>query len=483
MQTALQRSVADSVLDRPLVVDLDGTLIKSDLLIESFFTLLSARPLQALIALAALRHGKAALKARIAADCEIDAETLPFNPELLDYLQAEKSRGRQIYLASASDRILVERVAAAIGLFDGVFASDGATNLAGTAKALALIEAFGPGGFDYAGNARADFPVWHVAHEAIVVGAGGKFTAAVQRRYPGTRAFDARCLRLKDYLRALRVHQWLKNLLIVVPSVAAHRFGFENLTLLGLAFLSFSFCASSVYLLNDLLDLRNDRTHSTKRNRPLAAGRVPLIHGIVLAPALMALAVVLGLALPREFLAILVGYYLITMVYSLWLKRKVTIDVLTLACLYGVRLLAGSVALAVPLSPWLVAFSIFLFLSLAIIKRCTEVIDRIEKGKGDPAGRGYILRDLPMLEAMAAASAYVAVMVFSLYINSPAVLELYRAPVYLWLICLVLFYWLSRILLLTHRGEMHDDPVVFAATDGESLICGALIMAIAVFSI
>jgi 4-hydroxybenzoate polyprenyltransferase len=325
--------------------------------------------------------------------------------------------------------------------------------------------------------------VWHVAQDALVVGASRKFAASVQRRYPDARVFDARRPRLKDYLRALRIHQWLKNLLIVVPSVAAHRFGLENLTLLGVAFLSFSFCASSAYLANDLLDLHSDRAHSTKRNRPLAAGRIPLIQGIVLAPALLLAAALLGLALPREFLAILGGYYVLTMAYSLWLKRKVTIDVLTLACLYGVRLLAGSVALAVPLSPWLVAFSIFLFLSLAIIKRCTEVIDRIEKGKGDPAGRGYILRDLPMLEAMAAATAYVAVMVFSLYINSPAVLELYRAPVYLWLICLVLFYWITRILLLTHRGEMHDDPVVFAATDSKSLICGALIFAIAIFSI
>lgn len=227
----------------------------------------------------------------------------------------------------------------------------------------------------------------------------------------------------------------------------------------------------------------NDRAHATKRNRPLASGRVSLMHGIVLVPALLAAAAALALPLPRDFLALLAGYYTLTMGYSMVLKRKVTIDVLTLACLYGVRLVAGSLAAAVPLSPWLVAFSIFLFLSLAIIKRCTEVIDRLAKGKGDPAGRGYILRDLPMLEAMAAASAYVAVMVFALYINSPAVTELYRNPAYLWAICLVLFYWISRILLMTHRGEMHDDPVVFAATDLKSWVCAALVLAIAAASI
>lgn len=479
MDTVLRQAAAE----RPLVVDLDGTLIKSDLLIESFFALLSTRPLSALRAVAALRHGKAALKAAIAAETSFDFHSLPFNEELLALLRAEKAKGRPLYLASAADQAPVEAVAGSLGLFHGIFASDGRTNLSGAVKAARLAEAFGIGGFDYAGNARADMAVWEKARGVLVVGASAALHRDAAARFAKIRILDPCRPKLRDYLRALRVHQWLKNLLIFVPAAAAHRFDLAAAAPLLLAFLSFSLCASSAYLVNDLLDLHNDRAHSTKRDRPLAACRVPLLHAILMAPVLLGAGAALALAAPRDFALLLGGYYVLTMAYSLWLKRKVTIDVLTLACLYGLRLIGGSLVLGVPLSPWFVAFSIFLFLSLAIVKRCIEVIDRIEKGKGDPAGRGYILRDLPMLEAMAAASAYVAVMVFAFYINSPAVTELYRNPVYLWAICLVLFYWISRILLMTHRGEMHDDPVVFAASDPKSLVCGGLILAIAAFSV
>ena len=467
----------------PLVVDLDGTLIKSDLLVESFFALLSAQPLAALRAMACLFQGKAAFKARLAAETSLDFHSLPMNGELLELLHAEKARGRRIYLATASDVRFAEALAASLGLFDGVFASDGKTNLKGSVKAEALSAAFGEKGFDYAGNAPEDMKVWARARAVLVVGASPSFARDVTSRFPEARSLDPKAPRLKDYLRALRLHQWLKNLLIFVPVLAAHRTGAGDLLLLGVAFLSFSLCASSAYVANDLCDLGNDRVHSTKRNRPLASGRIPLLHGILLVPALLAVAAALAWPLPRDFLALLAGYYALTMAYSTVFKRKATIDVLILACLYGVRLVAGSFAAGVPLSPWLAAFSIFLFLSLALIKRCTEVIDRLAKGTGDPAGRGYLLRDLPMLEAMAASSAYVAVMVFALYINSPAVAELYRNPTYLWAICLVLFYWISRVLLMTHRGEMHDDPVVFAATDPKSWVCGALVLTIAAVSV
>jgi 4-hydroxybenzoate polyprenyltransferase len=305
----------------------------------------------------------------------------------------------------------------------------------------------------------------------------------VTRRFPSAQHLDSRRFHLGEYLRILRVHQWLKNLLIFVPAAVAHRFSLTVALPLVLAFLSFSLCASSAYIANDLLDLNNDRAHARKRNRPLASGRVPLAHAIALIPVLLALAVALAMLLPADFIALLGAYYVLTMGYSVLLKRKLIVDVITLACLYGMRLAAGALTISVPLSPWFVAFSVFFFLCLAIVKRCTEMIDRIAKGTGDPKGRGYIQRDLPMLEAMAAGTGYVAIMVFALYINNPSVTALYRAPEYLWAICLVLFYWISRILLLTHRGEMHDDPVVFATTDPKSLICGLLVVAIGALSI
>ena len=468
---------------RPLVVDLDGTLLRTDSLVESALSLLFRQPLCAPGAIKAFLDGKAALKAYLAETAAIELSTMPLNDEFHALLVEEKAKGRKIYLASASDRRHVEQLADRVGLFDGVFASDGKTNLAGPAKAAALCEAFGEGRFDYAGNAMVDIEVWDKAHDVLVVNATPRVLRAVRERFPGARAVGGRSFRPIDYIAALRVHQWLKNLLIFVPALAAHQVGPGAILALLAAFLSFSLCASSAYLVNDLIDLRSDRDHPSKRDRPLASGAVPLVHGVLLVPVLLLAATALAAFLPIEFIAILAAYYALTLAYSLWLKRKMTIDVLVLACLYGMRLMAGGAAVAVPLSPWLGAFSIFLFLSLAIVKRCTELVDRIENGKGDPTGRGYQLRDLPILEAMAAAGGYVAVMVFALYINSPAVVALYGSPDRLWLICVFLIYWISRILVLTHRGEMHDDPIVFAATDRWSLVSAALIGAIVLASI
>ena len=480
----MSHAFSESDGPRPLVVDLDGTLIASDLLIESFFALFSRDPVRALAALPALLKGKAAFKAKIAQDVTLDCASLPVNQELADFLRGERLAGRRIYLASASDRKLVEATAAALGPFDGVFASDGKTNLSAERKARRLLESFGHRGFDYAGNARADIPVWDVAHSVIVIGAAGRFKRKTEARFPSARHMDAPKMNLRVLARALRVHQWLKNLLLFGAAVAAHRFSSDLIPPLLMAFFSFSFAASSAYLANDLLDLRSDRSHPRKKNRPLASGRMPLVYGIVLAPLMLAAALLLAWQLPREFLALLCGYYLLTSAYSLFLKRMLIVDVMALACLYGVRLVGGAMAADVPLtSPWFVSFAVFVFLCLAIVKRCTEILDRMNKGDGNLPGRGYIQRDLPILEAMAAATGYVAIMIFTLYISSPAVLLLYRSPQYLWAICLVLFYWISRILLLAHRGEMHEDPVVYAVTDRQSLICGILLAVIVLMAI
>ncbi len=467
----------------PLVVDLDGTLVKSDMLVESFFALMASRPVRALGAVRALMRGKAAFKQRIAADAAFDAKLLPVNEPLLDLIRAEKAKGRKIYLASAADRRHAEAVAAELGGFDGVFASDGRTNLAGPAKAEALCAAFGAGCFDYAGNGYVDFAVWEKARDVLVVTGSASMLRAVRRRFPHARQLGQPSQGLKPYTRALRLHQWLKNFLIFVPGLAAHQLGLATFGHLAVAFLSFSCAASSAYLLNDLLDLSHDREHPSKRHRPLASGAVPLASALAMIPSLLLAALALSLALPLRFTALLAGYYLVTVAYSLWIKRRMTADVMTLACLYGLRLVAGGAAVEVPLSPWLIAFATFFFLCLAIVKRCTELIGRSDSEAGDPGGRGYLLRDLPVLEAMAVASGYVAVMVFALYLNSVVVAELYRHPMRLWLICVVLLYWLSRVFVLMRRGEMHDDPVVFAATDRISLVCGAAVAAIVAASL
>ena len=357
-QTRLQKDIG-----RPLVIDLDGTLIASDLLIESFFALLSQRPLRALIALGTLLvRGRAAFKAKIAASVSLNYEILPVHTKLAAFVKSERETGRRVYVASASDRLLVEAAAQALGPFDGIFASDGQTNLSGPRKAHKLVEHFGEGSFDYAGNAHVDMDVWQAAHGVIVVGAGASFRRKTSKRFPHARHFDPPQSGVRMIVRAIRVHQWLKNLLIFAAAAAAHRLSLAGLPQLACAFFSFSFCASSAYLTNDLLDLESDRSHARKRHRPLASGRMKLITGIALAPLLLVAGIALTFPLPPLFLLVLAGYYVLTLSYSLVLKRKLIVDVVTLACLYGVRLVAGGVAVGVALSPWFTSFAVFFFL-------------------------------------------------------------------------------------------------------------------------
>ena len=488
-RVAVQQAAA---AQRPLVVDLDGTLIRTDLLLESCFALLAEAPLRLPTMLGALLRGRAAFKARVAAAVALDLARLPFNEDFLAFLRAEKARGRRIYLASAADERFVQAVADELGLFDGVFASDGATNLKSSAKAEALCAAFGAGGFDYAGNANADLNVWQAAGGVLAVNASAGLLRTVARRFPDATVITPKKPAARDYIRALRPHQWLKNLLLLVPAFAAHRFDGAMVLACAIAFASFSLCASSVYLLNDLLDLRHDRLHRSKRNRAFASGRVDMLHGVAMGIVCLAAAVGLALLLPPAFLGVLAGYTALTLAYSLALKRQAILDVMTLAGLYGIRIVAGGAAVAVVLSPWLLAFSVFFFLCLALVKRSTELIERPggrratdppAPGAVDPPGRGYRLADLSVLQTMAGASGYVAVLVFILYINSPAVAELYGDTQRLWAIPGILLYWVSRVLILTHRGEMHDDPVVFAARDRTSLICAGLIALVVLASI
>ncbi len=474
-QPSLTGGRSGAAAERPLVVDLDGTLIKSDLLVEAFSALLAAAPLRGPAVLAALGAGRAAFKARVAAEVSLDLDHLPLNPELLAYLHAEHARGRRLFLATAAHESLARALAERIGVFEGVFASDAQTNLKGAAKARALCAAFGQGGFDYAGDAAADMAVWQAAGGVVVVNAAPSLLRTVMARFPDALVLDRRATTARDYLKAIRVHQWLKNLLIFVPAFTAHRFDpMTALTCLA-AMLSFSLGASSVYLLNDLLDLRNDRAHPTKRLRPFAAGRIDLKTGAMLCIGSALGAGLIGLFLPWRFLLVLAVYYVMSAAYSVFLKRLPIVDVLTLACLYGVRLFAGGVAIAVTLSPWLLMFSTFFFLCLALVKRCTELIERRARDMGDPPGRSYQLGDLPALTSMATTAGYVSVLVFVLYVNSPAVSALYGAPETLWLIPVILLFWISRVLLLTQRGAMHDDPVLFAVRDRTSILCAVLI--------
>jgi len=466
----------------PIFVDLDGTLLRSDLLLESTLALLAQRPWMLFVLPWWLLRGKAHLKRQIASRVTVDPATLPYDDRVLALLRS--SPGRRRVLCTASDESLVRPLAEHLGCFDEVLASDGQRNLAGANKARALVERFGERGFDYAGNGPVDLAVWAHARRALVVNSGDTLARAAANRCEVELHWPARGGGLKEWLRALRLHQWLKNLLVFIPLLASHRF-LETQALVASVsgFVAFGLCASGVYLLNDLLDLPSDRQHPRKRLRPFAAGSLSLLQGALLAPALALAGLGLAWWAEPRFALVLGAYYLLTLAYSLQLKRVVMLDVIVLAALYTVRIIGGTVVIGAALSFWLLAFSMFIFLSLALLKRYTELAAVLAAGKTDAAGRGYTVDDLPLLQSLGAASGYLAVLVLALYINSPESIALYARPQVLWLLCPLMLYWVSRIWVIAHRGDMHDDPVVFAATDRVSQVVGMLCGVIALSAI
>jgi 4-hydroxybenzoate polyprenyltransferase len=343
-----------------------------------------------------------------------------------------------------------------------------------------LTDRFGHRGYIYVGDAEADVPVWREAAKAVTVNPSRTLKAKVEALGPEVQHLSSRSGSAKAYLKALRPHQWLKNFLVFLPMLAAHKWDAETFGQSLLAFVAFSLVASGVYVLNDLLDLSADRAHPRKRNRPLASGALPIAHGTWLVPILLLSGLAFAIPLGSLFVLVLLGYCSATTAYSLWLKRHMIIDICTLAGLYTTRVVAGGVATGIPLSVWLLAFSIFFFFSLAAVKRQAELIDGVATGAVTAHGRSYHVNDLPVVASMATASGYVSVLVMALYLNSPTVSALYSYPEALWGICLVLLYWISRMVMATNRGNMHDDPLVFAVKDRISLICLALVVGFAV---
>jgi len=461
----------------PLCVDLDGTLLRSDLLLESLFALLRHRPLFVIWLPLWWLRGRSHLKREIACRASIDVTLLPYREELLAQLRAERGRGRRLVLATASDRQLADSVAEHLGVFDEVIASDGQLNLKGGAKRDVLTTRFGERGFDYVGDARADRAVWAAAREAWMVGASPQAVAQLRATNPRITVVPSAEAPGSSLLRALRLHQWVKNLLLFVPLVFAHRLlDLPALSRTALGFLAFGLVASGVYVLNDLLDLEHDRRHSSKRNRPFAAGHLSLATGAGFIPLLLLAGGGLAWAVSPALLAVAGLYLGTTTAYSFVLKRVVMLDVLVLALLYTLRIFAGSVAAEVVVSKWLLIFSIFLFLSLALIKRLTELQDlRGRNAPLDGTGRGYRPEDLEILTTLGAASGYIAVVVLALFVSSDDVTKLYANPSYLWATCPLLLFWVSRIWLLAHRGEVDSDPIVFAIRDRVSYaVAGAV---------
>jgi len=457
------------IKDNVLVVDLDGTLLRSDMLFECFWASAARNWRTPFIAGKALSQGIPELKRALAETACPDVASLPYNADVIAHIAAWRADGGKTALVTASDQILADRIAEHLGLFDEVFGTEPGNNLKAERKAQFLDDHYGPGGYVYVGDSRADLKVWSRANAAVTVGATSGFRDKVAAVNTDVTHISPPEYALIPILKAMRPHQWLKNILVFVPVLASHSLSAASLLQCLLAFLAFGLVASSGYVLNDLLDLGPDRAHARKCRRPMASGRLPVPKGTALFPVLLILGLGTAATLSMPFLGVILFYFLMTMSYSLWLKRKVIVDICVLAGLYTLRIVAGGVATGIPLSLWLLAFSMFFFFSLAAVKRQAELVHVKSTGQVKAAGRGYGQEDLPIITQIATSSGLLSVLVLALYINTPDIRANYLSPTYLWGVCVVLMFWVTRMVFVTSRGKMDDDPLVFAVTDRTSL--------------
>jgi len=428
-----------------------------------------------------IRGGKAHAKAQVASLAPLDAIHLPYNQAVLHFLGEQHRLGRPIYLATGADVSLANRVADHLGLFCGVLASDGSINLTGSHKLAGLQQRFPT--FDYIGNATPDLPALAHSRNAYIANPSPGLRAGLKSsRIHAVQCFQDKQPVLRSILKAIRTHQWAKNILLILPLLLSHKLSWQTIAPAIEAFFCFSFVASANYLVNDLLDIESDRQHLKKRLRPFAAGDLSVVTGLAMALLLIAAACLLLPHLPGVFALWLLAYAVTTSAYSFYLKRVPLVDVLVLSGLYTLRMLAGGAATATTISPWLSSFAVFLFLSLAMVKRFSELANLLERGGTNTHGRGYMVTDLEQIRAFGTASAYAAVVVFSLYISRPDVDALYRHANRLWLIVPLMIYWLSRVWLLASRGELDEDPVIFAIRDRISLAIGVFVAVLAAFA-
>ncbi len=458
----------------PLCVDLDGTLIKTDSLHELFLLLIKQKPFYCFLAIFWLFKSKAHFKAEITKKIKLIPENLPYNEEVIDYIKTQKV-DRKVYLVTGSNKVLADSIASYLQLFNGVIASDSETNLTGENKKNHLVEYFGEQGFEYIGNDKVDFPVWKAASSVSVVSQDNSFLQKVRSSFNIEKEFISPTPTIRNYLKGIRLHQWVKNLLVFIPFFLDHRFNDANAFIqLVMAFLCLSLIASFTYIINDLLDLESDRQNQYKRNRPFASCLISIKQAVVLMLFLLVGIIVLLSLLSFPVIITLLVYLATTLSYSFYFKRIAILDVTILAGLFSLRVITGVVSIESEWSFWLLAFSMFFFLSLAFAKRYSEVENLRVEGRESTVGRGYVVDDLPMLNSSGIAAGYISILVIALYIESEKVREMYSHPEILWLICPLLLFWIGRIWLITGRGEMHEDPIVFAIKDKVSILTVSL---------
>ncbi len=462
----------------PLYVDLDGTLLATDMLWESLIFVSRQHPRALPAIFWELRKGKAAFKEALAQATSLDASELPYRESVLTFLRQEKEQGRRIILATATHQKTAQAIAAHVNVFDDVLGTTRERNLRGTIKRDTIL-AHAQGAYEYLGDSPVDIPIWQRAARAHgVFQHHESWSSAVPEFLRGEVFFHASS-GPKELFRAMRPYQWAKNILLFLPLFLSHTFSdTPKLLSAGIAFLSFSLTASAIYLLNDIFDIHTDRRHPEKRERPFARGTYQIPHGLGWSFILGITGFLLALSVSPSFALSLIGYLGATTLYTLWLKKLPIIDVLLIGFFYSYRIFAGAIATQTPVTDWLLAFSTFFFVSLGIQKRYSELL-RLSKASGLPShGRGYHVEDLPILLGFGLNSAFLSLLVFTFYLRSTEVTALYAHPSWLWSIVALLLIWIMRLWLLTHRGIVQDDPLLFTLRDRKSGLIFSLILLI-----
>ena len=458
----------------PLVLDIDGTFLRTDMLLECFWAGLGRDPWATLLTSVTFIGDRARLKAELARIAGLRTDLLPVNGGVLAEVEAARAAGREVVLASASDISLVSRLAADHGLSERVFASDGRHNLKGASKAAALVAAIGEGGFDYAGNETADREIWACAARALVVNDPASAGWLEAQGKPVARISGG--WRFAGVLKAFRPHQWVKNLLLFVPLLAGHAFAPLPwlVTLFGMV--AFSLAASSIYVVNDLLDLEADRLHATKCRRPFASGAVPIGVGMAAGLGAGAAALVIAALIGWGFLGVVALYMALSLAYSLRLKRLRWIDIATLAALYTLRVIAGALASGVDLSGYLLVFIYPVFIALGSVKRITELT--LATSDARLPGRGYGRPDRSDLLNVAVLGMIGALLAFFGYSFSDQAVRLYPERWLLWVALAAIAWWLWRMIRMGWAGRQDHDPIVFALRDKRGI--GILLIALAI---
>jgi 4-hydroxybenzoate polyprenyltransferase len=477
MATQQSLSIDSQTDDFPICVDLDRTIVRVGTLAEGVLALMRSRPLHSWKIILWSFGGRASLRQRLADHAPLDVRWLPYDNSLLETLRQERAVGRRIVMATAANRSVAESVAQHLGLFDEVLASNGTTDLKREIKRDAILARFPVGGFDYIGSDFADLPSLKSSRRRFVVNP----SAALRRAIKHGQVEDVEVLErqgsslLGSITAALRVHQWVKNLILLLPLALAHQIADpKRFFAVILGMLAFSLISSTSYIINDLLDVEVDRRHPAKRERPFACGALSLAHGLTLASVCLVGAVITASFLGSNFLRLLIIYLAVAVGYSISFKRVVLFDVFILASMYTLRVLAGGAAASVEVSQWMLAFSMFFFLGLAFVKRYSELRRLSSSDEQETPGRGYKPSDGEQIRTLGVSSGFMAVLVLALYLNGPAVVKLYAQPNFLWLSCVFLTYWTCRVWLLAYRGQIHEDPLLFAMHDRPTYLLTAL---------